>query len=442
MHPLVASSHFRSQCLTLDTQCPPLIFYRNLDVTSGSGIATNCGGRATMRTCRATGLQDQAPRIQEVHNHECAAVSSRPSRSRSALPKSASASRRAGPGLATRPSISRRPGATTPACPTRISSIRRPAGCTSRSTFSRRPSGWQEGDEIITSPLTFVSTNHAILYERLKPVFADVDEYLCLDPDDVERKIGPRTRAVMFVGMGGNTGQYDRIEKLCRQRGLRLILDAAHMAGTRLHDRTPNGDVAVFSFQAVKTLPTADAGMICFADKRLRRTEPQEILDGDQQGHLHAHLGQRRLQVALRRGAGRVQVSRQFDHGGDRPRATALSRPRHAYRRQISDWYDAGFGESNRIGIVRMAPGCESSRHLYQVHLENRDEMMVALNGCGIYPGVHYRDNRDYRMFRQERDTCPNATRMSQRIMSLPLHMRLTRRDVDAVIDRVQAYAH
>jgi dTDP-4-amino-4,6-dideoxygalactose transaminase len=79
---------------------------------------------------------------------------------------------------------------------------------------------------------------------------------------------------------------------------------------------------------------------------------------------------------------------------------------------------------------------------LYQIHLENRDEMILALNGCGIYPGVHYRDNREYRMFRQERDTCPNATRMSQRIMSLPLHMRLTRKDVDAVVERIQAYAH
>src|SRR5215204_4123583 len=97
--------------------------------------------------------------------------------------------------------------------------------------------GWQDGDEVITTPLTFVSTNHAILYERLTPVFADVDQYLCLDPDDIERKIGPRTRAVIFVGLGGNTGQYERVVDLCRRRGLALILDAAHMAGTRLNGR-------------------------------------------------------------------------------------------------------------------------------------------------------------------------------------------------------------
>ena len=66
--------------------------------------------------------------------------------------------------------------------------------------------GWQNGDGIITTPLTFVSTNHAILYENLKPVFADVDEYLCLDPRSVESKITPHTRAVMFVGLGGIPG--------------------------------------------------------------------------------------------------------------------------------------------------------------------------------------------------------------------------------------------
>src|SRR6516164_1683378 len=71
--------------------------------------------------------------------------------------------------------------------------------------------GWQNDDEIVTTPLTFVSTNHAVLYENLRPVFADVDEYLCLDPRSVESKITPRTRAVMFVGIGGNTGKYKDI---------------------------------------------------------------------------------------------------------------------------------------------------------------------------------------------------------------------------------------
>src|SRR5262249_43241582 len=127
--------------------------------------------------------------------------------------------------------------------------------------------GWKDEDEIITTPLTFVSSNHAILYENLKPVFADVDDYLCLDPSSVLERITPRTRAVLFVGMGGNTGQYEKILEICRARNLAVILDAAHMSGTRLNGKHvgPEADAAVYSYHAVKNLPTADSGMVCFA---------------------------------------------------------------------------------------------------------------------------------------------------------------------------------
>ena len=73
--------------------------------------------------------------------------------------------------------------------------------------------------------------------------------------------------------------------------------------------------------------------------------------------------------------------------------------------------------------------------------MSNRDETMLALNESGIYPGVHYLDNRAYPMFRDDADTCPNATRMSNRIMSLPLHLRLTKADVDMVVEAVRRYA-
>ena len=70
--------------------------------------------------------------------------------------------------------------------------------------------GWEDGDEVISTPLTFVSTNHVILYERLKPIFADIDDYLCLSPESVLAQITPKTRAVVFVGVGGSAGQAGR----------------------------------------------------------------------------------------------------------------------------------------------------------------------------------------------------------------------------------------
>jgi len=301
--------------------------------------------------------------------------------------------------------------------------------------------GWEEGDEVITTGLTFVSTNHAILYERLTPVFADIDQYLCLDPDDIARKITKRTRAVIFVGMGGNSGQLERVEQICRERRLRLIIDAAHMAGTRLNGRMPLGDVAVFSFQAVKTLPTADSGMICFADKELDEIARKKSWLG-----INKDTYSRTTDKGAYRWMYDVESVGFKYHGNSIMAAIGLVQLRYldrdtSYRRQLSSWYDGHFGSSNRIGIIPNAPGCESSRHLYQIHVSNRDEMMLALNDSGIYPGVHYRDNRNYHMYRQERDTCPNTTSMSERLISLPLHMRLTRRDVDFIADRVSAYA-
>ena len=112
----------------------------------------------------------------------------------------------------------------------------------------------------------------------------------------------------------------------------------------------------------------------------------------------------------------------------------------NAYRRQICHWYEAGFEGANNLGIIRVAEGCESSRHLFQIHVSNRDEAMLALNEEGIYPGVHYRDNRAYEMFREDRDTCPNATRMSDRIISLPLHLRLTKGDVNKIVEAVRRH--
>ncbi|MEI8359235.1 MAG: DegT/DnrJ/EryC1/StrS family aminotransferase, partial [Deltaproteobacteria bacterium] len=270
--------------------------------------------------------------------------------------------------------------------------------------------GWQDGDEIISTPLTFVSTNHAILYERMKPVFADVDEHLCLDPKSIAQHIGPRTRAVIFVGLGGNTGRLEEVRELCRERGIVLILDAAHMAGTRLHGRHVGreADATVFSFQAVKNLPTADSGMICFGDADLdtevrrwtwlginkdtyTRTVEQ---DGVYRWYYDVeHEGFKYHGNSIMAGIGLVSL-KYLDAD-------------NAYRRQIAAWYDELLADEPAIGRVPVARGCESSRHLFQVEVDGRDEVMSALNGAGIYPGVHYQDNTVYRMYAHGAGTCP-----------------------------------
>ena len=89
---------------------------------------------------------------------------------------------------------------------------------------------WADGDEVITTPLTFISTNHAIPLAGMKAVFADIDDTNCLSPASVEERITDKTRAVIFVGIGGNTGHYKEIVEICEKHDLKLILDAVAIA--------------------------------------------------------------------------------------------------------------------------------------------------------------------------------------------------------------------
>lgn len=295
--------------------------------------------------------------------------------------------------------------------------------------------GWKDGDEIITTPLTFVSTNHAILYERLRPVFADVDEHLCLDPASVAERISPRTRAVMFVGLGGNVGQWEDVRKLARSRGLATILDAAHMSGTWAGGRHSghDADVAVFSFQAVKNLPTADAGMICLADRRL----DEEVRKWTWMG-INKDTYTRTLSSGQYKWLYDVEHVGFKSHGNSIMAAMALVGLRYleednALRRKLAARYETALAGATAVERVPVAPGCTPSRHLYQVLVDRRDEVMVELNHRDIYPGVHYRDNTLYRMYAYGNGTCPRARRASERVISLPLHLRLTEADVDRV---------
>ena len=303
--------------------------------------------------------------------------------------------------------------------------------------------GWDNDDEVITTPLTFVSTNHVILHCQLRPVFADVDDYLCLDPASVAARITPRTRAVMFVGMGGNTGEYEKIVALCQQRGLKIILDAAHMAGTRMNGQHvgADADATVFSFQAVKNLPTADAGMICFKnqedDDRVRKLSWLGI-NRDTYTRTVTHGAYKWMYDV-------EEVGFKY-HGNSIMASMGLVQLKwldqdNSYRRQIASWYRARLAGHDSIRLVEIAPGCESATHLFQIRVENRDAMMLALNEHHIYPGVHYRDNTEYRMYSYALGTCPSAARASGEIISLPLHMNLTRTDIDMISDLLLRYA-
>ncbi|HAN10433.1 MAG TPA: aminotransferase DegT [Clostridiales bacterium] len=304
--------------------------------------------------------------------------------------------------------------------------------------------GWEDNDEIVTTPLTFVSTNHAILYENLKPVFSDIDEYLCLDPKDVESKITEKTKAIMFVGMGGNIGRYYDIANLCKKYNLKLILDAAHMSGSRYNGDIvgKEADVVVYSFQAVKNLPTGDSGMICFKDKTY-----------DDLARKYAWLGINKDTYSRTDSKGNYKWEYNIDYLGYKYNGNSIMAAiglvglkyldhDNAYRRQIATWYNDNFKEyADKIKTIPIPDNCESSQHLYIIEVNNRDELLEKLNENEIYPGVHYKNNIEYSLYDYAKGTCPNTDRISHRILSLPIHMRLTKATVDHVTETVIRFA-
>lgn len=302
--------------------------------------------------------------------------------------------------------------------------------------------GWADGDEVISASLTFVSSNHAIMYANLTPVFADVDEYLCIDPKSIEKLIGPKTRAVMFVGLGGNTGRLPEVVELCRAKGLKLILDAAHMSGTKFNGHHVGGesDVAVFSFQAVKNLPTADSGMICWKNK-----------EQDDKCRKLTWLGINKDTYARTSGGGNYKWLYDVEevgfkyHGNSIMAAIGLVQLKYldadnAVRAKIRQQYVKELEGVGDLKFVPTAPGCESSFHLAQIRTSRRDDLLTFLNQNEIFPGVHYRDNKEYALYSKFRGECPKALQASKEIISLPLHLRMTENDASEVVRQVRRF--
>ena len=316
--------------------------------------------------------------------------------------------------------------------------------------------GWNDGDQVITTPLTFVSTNHSILYERLQPIFADVDEHLCLDPKSVREKITNKTKAIMYVGMGGNIGNIREIKWICEEYGLKLILDAAHMAGTYTKDMSPDGsayaishtgyeaDASIFSFQSVKNLPTADSGMICFKEEKYDKLVRQLSWLGidkdtysrsDDKGSYKwrydvPNLGFKYHGNSIMASIGLVQL-KYLDDDND-------------YRNKVANWYEELIQKSEISDKIKLVPISwsteKSSRHLFQIIVDEdkRDNVINHFYKNEIYPGVHYIDNTLYPMYFNSYGTCPKAHQYSKQIITLPIHLELSQDDCKKVIKTLE----
>ncbi len=301
-----------------------------------------------------------------------------------------------------------------------------------------------EGGEVITSPMTFISTNHAILYNDATPVFADIDaDTLNMNVDEIERLVTPKTKAILAVHYGGHPCDMDRVLEIAKVKGVKVIEDAAHACGARHRAKMVGsiGDATCFSFHAVKNLAMGDGGMITVnnpeVDARLRRL----IWLGISRG-----TWDRAKESAYKWEYNVEELGFKY-HMNDILAAIGLVQLKkldstNARRADIAARYNDAFSRAAWIETPIEKPYAKSAHHNYVIKVLNgkRDKMIEYLAANDISASVHYIPNHLYELYKPYYRKLPVAERVWQQLVTLPLFPDLTDREQDHVIDKVLAF--
>jgi dTDP-4-amino-4,6-dideoxygalactose transaminase len=305
--------------------------------------------------------------------------------------------------------------------------------------------GLRPGDEVITTPLTFCATANAVIHAGGQPVFVDIDpQTLNIDPDKIEAAITPRTRAILPVHFAGRPCAMDRIMDIARQHNLRVVEDCAHAIETEYHGQKAGtfGDMGCFSFYVTKNIVTGEGGMVI--------TNNEEYADKIKMYGLHgmsrdawkrfSDEGFKHYQV-LFPGFKYNMMDIQAALG-----VQQLKKVDKFYQRRAEIW--AEYNERLKGLPLRLPalfePNTKHALHLYTVLLETgrsrltRDQLLNALIKENIGTGVHYTALHLHPYYREtfgyKPGDFPQTEFVAERILSLPLSARLTRRDVADVV--------
>ncbi|MDY4069535.1 MAG: UDP-4-amino-4,6-dideoxy-N-acetyl-beta-L-altrosamine transaminase [Lachnospiraceae bacterium] len=309
--------------------------------------------------------------------------------------------------------------------------------------------GIGEGDELITTPITFAASANCALYCGARPVFADINpETYNIDPACVKEKITERTKAVVAVDYTGQAVELNPLLEMCHEKGITLIEDGAHSIGT-LYDGRPVGSIAdmtTFSFHPVKTVTGGEGGAVLTNDPKLYQrlklfqthgiTREPELLQHEAHGswyyeqiELGMNYRMTDMQAAL--------ISSQLD------KLPMFSRR----RKEIVAKYDQAFSRIPELFVQKEIPESDTTRHLYILRIRpekltiDRKQFFEAMTAENICCNVHYIPvyyHPYYEKLGYEKGLCPHAEKLYSEIMSLPLYYSLTDQDVEDVITAVR----
>ena len=307
--------------------------------------------------------------------------------------------------------------------------------------------GLKNGDEVITTPMTFVATANSVLYQGATPVFADVSsDTLNLDPEQVVKKISSKTRAILPVDYAGHPADLSTIIEIARQHDLLIIEDAAHALGAEHQGKRIGSiaDMTVFSFHPVKHITTGEGGMVTTDDEQLRAklrrfrnhgisSDARERQRAGEWQYEMVELGYNYRLPDFACALG-IQQLKRLDRNLARRRAVAAR-------------YAAAFREIPGVITPRVRHDVTHAWHLYPIRLDlarltsDRAEVFRALRGENIGVNVHYIPVHYHPYYRQRfglrNGEFPIAEDAYARLISLPMFHGMTDEDVDDVIAAV-----
>lgn len=312
--------------------------------------------------------------------------------------------------------------------------------------------GVAEGDEVITTPITFAASANCALYCGARPVFADIDpETYNIDPEKVAQAVSPKTKAVMAVDYTGQSAKLDELLEICRKNGLTLIEDGAHVIGTRYRGR-PNGSIAdmtTFSFHPVKTVTGGEGGAVTTNEESLYRklllyrshgiTRAEELMENVPDGPWYYE----QIALGYNYRLTDIQAALIISQLNKLP----MFRRR---RKEIVAKYDEAFARLPQLFVQKEIPESDTTRHLYILRLVpekltiSRRQFFDALAAENVCCNVHYIPVYYlpyYQKLGYRRGLCPNAEKLYEEIITLPLYYSMTDRDVDSVIEAVTKIA-
>jgi dTDP-4-amino-4,6-dideoxygalactose transaminase len=297
--------------------------------------------------------------------------------------------------------------------------------------------GLGAGDEVVVPSLTFVATVNAVVYTGARPVFADITGLTepWLSASSAQAAISPRTKAIMSMPYGGHPGQTAELRALAEERGLVLLEDAAHAAGSRLGGRHLGtfGTAGAFSFFSNKNLGIGEGGMVVTDDDgvaeriRLLRSHGMTTLTWDRhRGHA----------------SGYDVVALGFNYRIDEPRAALAERllrrldEGNRARAELDERYRQALAGIDGVEpALPRTPGAEPAHHLFTVVLEpgiDRERVRAELAERGVQTSVHYPPVHRFSIYSSEEWDLPLTDAYSSRAVTLPMfpHMRVDQQDL------------